>query len=459
MVVGGGLAGISAALEAADCGAQVTVVERRARLGGLTWSFRRKGLWFDNGQHVFMRCCTAYLAFLGRIGARDQVHLQHRLDVPVVAPSGVRSSIRRSGLPAPLHMATAIARYRHLSVGDRARLLPAVLALRKLDPQDPELDEVRFADWLRRRHQGTQAIERLWDLIVLPTLNVTSADAPLSLATKVFRTGLLDRADGADIGWARVPLSRLHGDNAQRALERAGVDILTGTSVTSIETHPSGFAVSSSSGVLRSDAVVVCIPPRAAAGLLAGAGLPPVERLGSSPIVNVHLVLDRKVMDLPFAAAVDSPVQFVFDRTEQSGATKGQCLSISLSAADEYIGRRPEDLVGTFHEAIGDLFPAARRAKLVDAVVSREHDATFRAVPGSAAWRPQPRTSIPGLAVAGAWCATGWPATMEGAVRSGAHAARVLTGSTPTIDGSSPHSTDTAVWNGSSTGPLQEALH
>jgi uncharacterized protein with NAD-binding domain and iron-sulfur cluster len=148
-----------------------------------------------------------------------------------------------------------------------------------------------------------------------------------------------------------------------------------------------------------------------------------VSGLGRSPIVNVHLVLDRRVTDLELAAAVGSPVQFVFDRTVSSGARTGQVLVVSLSAAGAWIGARPDDLVRTFHAALGDLFPAARRAGLVDGVVSRERTATFRGVPGTARLRPGSLTRVPGLYVAGAWTDTGWPATMEGAVRSGASAA------------------------------------
>jgi uncharacterized protein with NAD-binding domain and iron-sulfur cluster len=154
------------------------------------------------------------------------------------------------------------------------------------------------------------------------------------------------------------------------------------------------------------------------------AGLPDLSGLGTSPIVNVHLVLDRRVTDLPFAAAVDSPVQFVFDRTGSSGSGRGQCLAVSLSAADAYIGQPKDDLIRTFFEALGELFPKAREATLVDAVVTRERAATFAAVAGSRRYRPPAATAVPGLFVAGAWCDTGWPATMEAAVRSGRDASR-----------------------------------
>ena len=429
VVVGGGLAGISAALAAADGGAEVALVERRARLGGLTWSFERKGRWFDNGQHVFLRCCTAYREFIDRIGANDQVHLQPRLDIPVLAPGGTRADITRTNLPSPLHLAGALARYRHLSVSDRLRLGRATLALRRLDLDDPALDDETFGSWLARHGQRPAAIERLWDLITLPTVNVPASEASLALAAKVFRTGLLDRADGADVGWSLVPLSELHGANGNRALEDAGVELLLGTSVEGIDGPSAGHAghtVKTAERALKADAVVVATAPGVAETMLPAGVLPAVSGLGTSPIVNVHLVLDRRVTDLPLAAAVGSPVQFVFDHTGAAGMDPGgsaQCLVVSLSAADRYLGQRPEDLIRTFHGALGDLFPTARRAELIDGVVSREHTATFRGAPGTGALRPSSATSVPGVFVAGAWCDTGWPATMEGAVRSGNDAA------------------------------------
>ena len=167
-------------------------------------------------------------------------------------------------------------------------------------------------------------------------------------------------------------------------------------------------------------------PPEVTAGLAPPGCLGPVEGLGTSPIVNVHLVLDRQVVDAPLLACVGSPIQFLFDTTHSSGAESGQCLAISLSAADRYIGQHPRQLVRSFRQALDDIVPGARHAQLVDAAVSREHGATFRAVPGTAALRPPARTGMEGLALAGAWCDTGWPATMEGAVRSGLAAAEAL---------------------------------
>ncbi len=431
VVVGGGLSGMAAALAARDAGAEVTLVEKRRRLGGLTWSFERKGLMFDNGQHVFLRCCTAYRAFLERIGAAGKVNLQRALEVPVLAPGGRRGRIYRTSvaLPSPFHLGPSLLAYRHLTLAERARLSRPVRALRGLTLDDPALDEETFGAWLARHGQSPRAIERLWDLVVLPTVNVGSASASLTLAAKVFRTGLLDTVDGADIGWAAVPLGELHGEHGRRALDAAGVELALGTAVDAVEpthvgAHP--LAVAAGSRRLDADAVVVALPHDAAPSVLPAGTLGNLSGLGRSPIVNVHLVFDRKVTELPMAAAVCSPVQFVFDRTSAAGipASSGhQCLVVSLSDATTWVGARPDDLVSTFHAALGELFPKARDAALVDAVVSREHAATFRGGPGTAALRPRPATSLPGVFLAGAWCATGWPATMEGAVRSGQAAA------------------------------------
>jgi squalene-associated FAD-dependent desaturase len=429
-VVGGGLAGITAALDAADAGARVVLVERRGHLGGATWSFRRGDAWFDNGQHVFLRCCTAYRELLARLGVEHLVHLQPRMDVTVVRPGGPTARLRRDPVPVPLHLGRSLLRYRHLTWGDRARLAGPVAALRRMDPTDPALDRRTFGDWLAERGQSRRAVEALWDLICLPTVNLHARDASLALAAKVFRTGLLTEPGGADIGWSRVPLGRLHGDAAADALRDAGVEVRTGARVSGVVVDADvagGLVVHSPDGDVAADAVVLAVPHDVAPHLAppeAGIDADALARLGASPIVNVHLVFDRPVMRLPFAAAVGSPVQFVFDRTDAAGVRRGQALAVSLSAADDVIGERPEPLIAQMHAAVADLFPAARTARLDDAVVTRERAATFRGVPGSAARRPGPDTALAGLTLAGAWTATGWPATMEGAVRSGHAAAR-----------------------------------
>lgn len=424
VVVGGGLAGLSAAVAAAGHGARVTLLEKRPRLGGATWSFQRNGLWFDNGQHVFLRCCTAYRSFLDRIGATDRVRLQERLSVPVVGPGTTPAWLRRNGLPAPLHLALALARYHHLDRHDRLRLVRAAVLLGRLDPDDPRLDELTFETWLRRHGQSADAIAGLWNLIALPTLNVPASDAALGLAVRVFRTGLLDDSTAGDLGWSRVPLARLHAP-ATHAIERTGGRVRVSAGVQRVDASD-GLAVRVDGERIAADAVIVAVPHDAAATLLPRGALDDPTRLhelGTSPIVNVHLVYDRRVTELEFAAAIRSPVQWVFDRTEVAELDEGQCLAISLSAADEHIGVPAPQLVSRFTAELARLFPAARDARLVDALVTRERAATFRARPGTRALRPVARTQVPGVVLAGAWTDTGWPATMEGAVRSGNAAA------------------------------------
>lgn len=448
-VVGGGLAGIAAALDLADAGASVVLVERRSWLGGATWSFRRGGMTVDNGQHVYMRCCSEYRSLLQRLGTAALAPLRSPLRVPVLlpGPGGVRTAwIRRDDLRPPFHLARALLRYGHVPVLERARLVRAVLALQRLRLGDPRLDEVSFEDFLEQTSQGAAARRALWELIALPTTNVRPRECSLALAAKVFRTGLLDSPDGADLGWADVPLLELHGLAARRALETAGVRVLfratagavrfTGGHAGAPAREPAPYEVVCDGGALGADAVVVAVPHEAAARLLppeAGVDTGSLERLGTSPIVDIHVVYDRKVAPYAVAAALDSPVQFVFDRTAAAGlgpadgtADTPQYLAVSVSAADDEIGERPEVLVERYTRALAELFPAARSARVLDAFVTREHRATFRGRPGTQRLRPGATTALPGLALAGAWTDTGWPATMEGAVRSGRAAATAI---------------------------------
>jgi hydroxysqualene dehydroxylase len=428
-VVGGGLAGIAAALDCAQAGTEVTLVEVRPRLGGAAYSFEREGLWLDNGQHVFLRCCTAYRALLHRLGTTGETVLQDRLAIPVLAPGRPAAWLRRSGLPAPLHLSGSLLRYRHLPPLQRLSAARAALALGRVDPDDRRNDQRSFGAWLAGHGQRRQAIDELWELIGRPTLNLRADDASLAAAAFVFRTGLLERADAGDIGYARTPLQRVHGDAALRVLERVGVDVRLGWRAQRIEAGAgSSLTVSAGAERLESDAVVLAVPHERAAGLLPAGALREagaLSGLGNSPILNLHVVYDRPVLAHEFVAAVGSPVQYAFDRTASSGLERGQCLAVSVSAADGDIEAGADELQARFTAAIAELLPAARGARVQRFVVTREHMATFRAAPGARQLRPDPRTAVSGLAVAGAWTDTGWPATMEGAVRSGHAAARV----------------------------------
>ncbi|MFD9395475.1 hydroxysqualene dehydroxylase HpnE [Streptomyces sp. NPDC060000] len=431
VVVGGGLAGVTAALALADAGVRVTLLEGRPRLGGLAFSFRRGELTVDNGQHVYLRCCTAYRWFLDRIEGSALAPLQDRLDVPVVdlaRPEGRRlGRLRRDALPVPLHLGRSLATYPHLSFAERARVGRAALALKGLDLTDPDLDRQDFGSWLTAHGQSARAVEALWDLVGVATLNAVAGDSSLGLAAMVFKTGLLSDPGAADIGWAHVPLGELHDRLAREALDSAGVRTEVRTRVTSLSPDGNGkWSVQVPGETLRADTVVLAVPQREAYDLLPDGALDDAGRLleiGTAPILNVHVVYDRKVLDKPFFAALGTPVQWVFDRTSASGLREGQYLALSQSAAQDDIDEPVAALRGRYLPELERLLPGARGAEVRDFFVTRERTATFAPAPGVGRLRPGARTRAPGLYLAGAWTATGWPATMESAVRSGVSAA------------------------------------
>jgi len=460
VVIGGGLAGITAAITLAESGADVTLLEARPRLGGATCSFHRDGLIVDTGQHIFLGCCSAYRGLLAKLGMTEHAPLQDRFDVTVLAPGPRRARLRRTALPGPLHMLSALGRYPFLSWAERAKVSRPALAMRLLDPADPAADTQRFGDWLAARGQSERARRALWDLFSVSALNIAGDDASLALAATVVKTGLLGKNDAADIGVPALPLGELHGDAAATVLAKLGAQVTLGAKVTAIEVTAievtaieggaiEGGAIEVAEGAdarfrirlgrgedadLAADAVVLAVPHEKAAHLVPPGALPDATvrgwaGLGASPIVNVHVIYDRPVTDLPFAAAIDSPVQWVFDRTRISGISASkhgghrQYLAISLSAADEYADVPAARLRDQFVPALAELFPAARDAQVTEFFVTRERRATFRQAPGSGALRPKAATQHPGLVLAGAWTDTGWPDTMEGAVRSGLAAA------------------------------------
>ncbi len=470
IVLGGGLSGIVAALDCAEAGARVTLLEVRPQLGGAAYSFERDGLRLDNGQHVFLRCCTAYRALLERLGSTRCVSIQPRLEIPVLSPGTKPAVLRRGRLPAPLHLAGTLARYPHLTPVQRLRAARAALSLARLDPRaalERERSAVNahgggslahregspvhgggspgamgesgasrrrdlpapgtFGEWLAEHRQDEAAVAGLWDLVALPTLNLPAAEGSLALGAFVLRTGLLKNNDAGDIGFHMRPLSETLGEPAERVLAEAGVDVRFGVRVERVWRVADQLRVSAGELELQGDAVISAIPHQRAAALLEpllGNDAASWNALGSSPIVNVHVVYDRRVCDLGFAAGVGTPVQYVFDRTEAAGLTDGQCLAISISGAKDDMRLSAEQLRERYVGALRELFADAREAVVRSVHISREHAATFRAAPGTQALRPSARTCVRGLLLAGAWTDTGWPATLEGAVLSGHTAAR-----------------------------------
>jgi hydroxysqualene dehydroxylase len=425
VVCGGGLAGVAAACEAALRGARVTLVERRPFLGGKAFSFidPDTGVEVDNGQHVFLGCCTAYIALLRLLGTHDHTRLQPALDVTVRDGEGRAGALRAGRLPAPGHLGPSFAAYPHLTGREKAGALRALLALAALREQARrDLDAVAFADWLAGHGQGPRAIARFWDLIVLPTCNDRSDRVSAALAAFVFREGFLRTRTGSAIGWSTVGLTRLVDPAARRFLEARGGRVVCGRAV--FEAGPDGVVLSDGER-LEAERVVLALPPSRVREVSPDA-LPADPGLGASPILNVHVWYDRPVMDEPFVAVLDSPAQWVFNRTAMAGpGGPGQHLAVSVSGARREVTEPKPALVQRFTSELAALLPRAAAARVERAIVVKEPEATFAAAPGQAARRPGPATALAGVLLAGAWTDTDWPATMEGAVRSGVRAARM----------------------------------
>jgi len=392
-VVGGGLAGLAAALDLVDAGADVTLHEARPTLGGAVQTLpEREGDPQpppDNGQHIALGCFTEYLRFLGRIGERDSV-LRKRLALPVLDEQSRVSSIARWTLPA----------YAHIPVRDRLRLPLTLVRLRAAQSQPGET----FGDVLRRLGETDGAIDRFWDVFIRPALNLPTNEVDADAGLFTVRTALLGRRRNSDLVLPLKPLGWMHGDAAGRALgDRVRLDAR-------VETLDD----------LDADAIVVAVPPAESARLL-GEADPGLE---SSPIVSVHLLFDRPILKTPIAALLASDAHWVFDRGALTGhrpEAGGQYLTVVSSGAPELLDVRGRGLVDRI---AGELTERLGPADLRWSRVSREPYATIALRPGVV--RPGVRTERANVVRAGAWTDTGWPATMESAVRSGRAAAQRL---------------------------------
>lgn len=442
VVIGGGLAGISAALELAEAGRSVTLVEGRPWLGGATCSFLRRGLTIDNGQHIFLRCFTAYRDLLARLGMTVSCVIQDRLDLTVLAADtggAAQARLRRSALPPPAHLAGALARYRLLSVTERARVAAAAMMLRFADVGTG--NDRNLAGWLADHGQHERARTMLWDWLCSAALNTPPERADLSLAAATLRATVLAGRDKADIGVPSVPFSELHSAPAAALLGQLGVTIRLSTRAAAVESDPAGgYEVAvvaephgraadpgTTTEPIRTAAVVLAVPPGEAVGL-ASLVLPGAAArwslLRTSPVVSLHVVYDRPVTGLPFAVVAGSPVRWVIDKTSAAGLHAGQYLAATLPAADRYVDAPAAQLRESMLALLDSLFPEAAEASVEDFFVTRERRATIWHEPGVQRLRAVPGTGPGGLAVAGAWTETSWPDTMEGAVRSGRSAAR-----------------------------------
>ncbi len=435
-IIGAGLAGLSAGLELADRGHEVEIFERRPWAGGATYSFRDEetGGEVDNGQHVFMQCTTAYTGFLERIGTLALTHRQQRLHVPVFDEDGARSDLRAAPLPFGLHLAPALLRYRHLAWRQKAQIARAFLSLRTLGRAErARLDDQTFEEWLRARGQSADTIREFWDFLVIPTLNCRAGEASARQALFVLEEGFQRGPGAAALGVAAVGLSKLHVEPAVRAIEARGGRLTTREPIEAVRAaNGRATALVLRGGEERSfDAYVSALAPWRLLPLLpeelrSSGVFAELASFKPAAILNLHLWFDRPVADFAFAAFLRSEVQWVFNRSRAGGEdeTRGQHLVVSISAPGELFELRGEELRDRLLPQLQRALPAAREATLRHYTVVKEPEATFVPAPGLR--RPGPRTPLENLYLAGAYTDTGWPATMESAVRSGLAAAAAV---------------------------------
>jgi squalene-associated FAD-dependent desaturase len=404
-VVGGGLAGLAAALELADAGHRVTVLEARPTLGGAVQTLpEREGDPDpppDNGQHIALGCFTEYLRFLDRVGEGGSV-LRTRLALPVLDERGAPAAIEPS--------LASLLRYRHLPRRDRVRIPVVTARCRNARAEPGET----FGALLRRLGASEAAIDRFWDVFVRPALNLRCDEADAGAGLFTVRTALLGPRANSDLVLPTRPLGRMHGDAAGAALEAAGATVVTDSRVVSLDE-------------LEADAVVVAVPPRESARLLGE----PEPGLEDSPIVSIHLWFDRQLLERPLAALLGTDAHWVFDRGALTGSRpqRGQYLTVVSSGVPELLEVRGRELV---ERIAAQLTSRLGEAELLWSRVSREPYATVALRPG--VQRPGVQTSRPDVVRAGTWTDTGWPATMESAIRSGRQAAQhILSGASATV--------------------------
>jgi len=437
--MGGGLAGMVAASRLLDSGHPVTLVEKRPFLGGRAFSVKdgEFGVEVDNGQHVFLRCYTAYLDFLHKLGTLRLARIQPRLRIVVLGPGGRSAVLSSSPLPAPFHLLPSFLAYSHLSVKERLLALYALVHARFSDRRHPELERKSFHQWLKERRQSDNAIRNFWGLVIRPTLNDATSNVSAAMGLMVFQEALLKGRHNGDIGYATSGLSRSLGDAACEYMMKRGGRLLLGRGISELviqhrrvlgvrleggETLQASWYISA----LPFDVLRALLPPDVAQEPFFAR----LEKLSSSPIVDLHVWYDRTVMDEEFVAFVGSPLQWVFNKTRMQGEDggQGQYLAVPLSSANEYIGKTEEELKKLFLPELARAFPRARQARVTRFLVTREKRATLRCLPGSHRLRPSTKTPVVKLLLAGEWTDTGWPSTMEGAVRSGNMAAEVAIG-------------------------------
>lgn len=436
IIIGGGFAGLAAAVDLAELGHKVLVLERRSFLGGRAYSFTDKttGTVIDNGQHLMMGCYHRTLNFLSKIGAWDKLKFQLHPRVDFLHDTEGYSSFQCPNLPAPLHLLAGLARLQSIGWHDRLRALRVGVTLQLMNGKRQKLADVTVREWLNELGQSAQIQRRFWDIVALATLNETPERASADMFARVLDQAFLHTKRDSTMVISRVGLSDLYTSDAQAFIEARGGMVRLNADVESLEFN--GMRVTGltlrGGETLAAETVISAVPYFALRRMLApevvvaSPSLRHLTELQSAPIVSINLWYDRQVTDLEFVGLLDSPIEWVFNKNAIAGesVSRLQHLALVISGAHEAAKQSKEELIALAEHEMARFFPVARRAKPVHAFVIREYDATLSHTVGVARLRPPQQTEFENFYLAGDWTDTGLPATIESAVWSGQECAR-----------------------------------
>ena len=438
LVIGGGLAGLASAVALAEAGIEVRLLEKRPHLGGRATSYTLPdGVEVDNCQHVTLGCCTNLEDFYRRAGAAEKIRFYDRLYF--VDRIGRRYTMEAwRWLPPPLHMAPSFVGFGALSLADKRSIARAMLAIARSGGQPPRVESASMLDWLHRMDQTPDAISRFWRVVLVSALDEELDRTDARYGIDVFWKAFLGSRGGYRVGIPSVPLADLYEGCRESIAGRGGrVGLRSGVREIRVRDGKFTGALLEDGSEVTADACVLAVPHTVVPGLLpkemteAGGALAGLRNIPTSPITGVHLWFDRPVMKEPFLTLLDHTTQWVFNKTLLYGESggRGQYLQLVISASYDLVPRTRQEIIDLCRGELGEVLPASCEAQLEKATVVKEVAATFSPRPGIDQWRPPQKSAVANLYLAGDWTRTGWPSTMEGAVRSGYLAAEaVLTG-------------------------------
>ena len=420
VVIGGGLAGLAAAAALGGAGNSVVLLESRPFLGGRATSYEvgngEEAEFIDNCQHILLRCCVNLLDFYGRLGVGGDIAFSR--EFTFIEPGGRRSTLRSGVLPAPAHFAESFIKLSFLSFYEKLALARAIRAIGR-EHGRADLDQITMRQWLEEKRQPRRLIERFWRQVLVSAINEELDRMAAAHGFQVFRLGFLARKDSCEMGVPAVPLGRLYSSDAWKRIGNVEIRLRAPVSRIVIRDGAAQCAVVDDEEI-RGDYYVSALPFERLGGVAPELGLD-VSAFEHSPITGIHLWFDRPVTDLPHATLLDRTIQWMFNKHQ------GRYVQLVVSASRSLAQMPRADVIALAIKELTEFFPAVRDAQLEKAHVVKEIRATFSAKPGLEAHRPGNCTSVGNLFLAGDWTKSGWPATMEGAVRSGYLAAEAVT--------------------------------